>query len=145
MTCARTELLRCAREGLSELWEREGGVFTRPSKQTLHEDSWSCFSQSSQHRRRRGEIRSWYHFRGGSSQRKKPHSPFLCCGLHHRFVPVDRSSGFPSVPGASSQEEKGNKRTTSNTSLKRCEGIESVPNMNFYLKGTVQFLINQVT
>ena len=37
------------------------------------------------------------------------------------------------------QEEKGNKRTTSNTSLKRCEGIESEPNMNFYLKGTVRF------
>ena len=46
---------------------------------------------------------------------------------------------FPSVPDASPQEEKGNKRTTSNTSLKRCEGIESVPNMNFYLKGIVQF------
>ena len=28
---------------------------------------------------------------------------------------------FPSVPGVSPQEEKGNKRTTSNTSLKRCE------------------------
>ena len=41
---------------------------------------------------------------------------------------------FPSVPGASPQEEKGNKRTTSNTSLKRCDGIESEPNMNFYLR-----------
>ena len=37
---------------------------------------------------------------------------------------------FPSVRGASPQEEKGNKRITSNTSLNRCEGIESVPNMN---------------
>ena len=40
-------------------------VCTRAFKQTLHEDSWSCFSQ---HLRRGGEIRSWYHVRGGSSK-----------------------------------------------------------------------------
>ena len=45
------------------------------------------------------------------------------------FLLIVEVAQFPSVPGASPQEEKGNKRTTSNTSLKRCEGIESVPNM----------------
>ena len=85
-----TELLQCAREVL-ELWERDGGVCTRAFKQTLHEDSWSC---SSQHLRRGGEIRSWYHVRGGSS--KSEHNNKTAHKTHNNtvswFIPLQSNS-----------------------------------------------------